>query len=133
MNKQLQLTLDKVGESPWYNGYHIHPSLFGYSDRSIKRLVEIAAAVRLRMVRSHKEWQSWILLDFDKPECDGVFIHTPNPHSSTFPIIISKGRVPRYGYPYKKYIAEFAAYGYSAFKASRYKSIVAQYSGLTNR
>jgi hypothetical protein len=84
------------------------------------------------MTKFKNKWQSFILVDTDNTDCDAVFIHTPNPYESSFPMKINAGKISRSNTVYADIIHDFKRYGYNAYKAKGCHSIMAYPQSLTS-
>lgn len=81
-----------VGDEDWYDLWHYHPDWYGYGNRSwamrARHLEAVAYAQCARQLsRFSQPYQLWIYLDAHDASQDAVYVHSPNPNRSNFPLV----------------------------------------------
>jgi hypothetical protein len=85
----------RVEGGSWWNLWHYHADWRGQGNRGWRRRREhlgALAAVFRQIAAKHARFptpfQAWIMIDGEDAGQDAVFLHTPNPHGTIFPITI---------------------------------------------
>ena len=130
MNSRLEEVIVRLSRSEWFDGYHIHPSLFGYKKRNLKLICEIETSVRSMLSKNFQELQCFILLDMQNSDYDAIYLHTRNKNQTPFPIALKQGIITRHVDLYNGIISTLTSRGYTCFKLKGKASIVATHDTI---
>jgi hypothetical protein len=90
--RALQFTL-RVEERTWWHYWHYHADWRGWGNLGwsyrlphIEALCEVFRTIARSAPRFPTEFQAWILLNGEDAGQDAVFLHSPNPHDTPFPV-----------------------------------------------
>ena len=85
------------GQQAWFDLWHTHLDFFGLGNTSLKvRRAHIKAQLTLyenlidKLQQLNQPYQTWIEINELEAGQDAVYIHTKNPNSDNFPLIINE-------------------------------------------
>jgi len=72
------------GTGGWFDLWHTHPNDENLAERWAN-LLTTWSRVEEAGRATGRPWQSWLVIEFDAPRDDVVYLHTPNPNRDNFP------------------------------------------------
>ena len=81
------------GENSWFDFWHTHIDWDGEGNKNwnlrkvfLNKLLTEFQNVKSELKKYPNEYQTWILIDENNSEEDGIYMHTKNPNSENFPL-----------------------------------------------